>query len=185
MNENESPPRALSALRRAGRAVGAVELTIGMVSLLAILVLVFLQAAQRYLPVPQVAWTGEISRFGLVWLTFSAAGLLVTSRGHIALELVDSIPNERVVRAVQAFALVVLTVIGFGLTLEAWALVQTQGVIRSPVLRLPMSLVYLPVLLGLVSTTVRAAITAVEVIVHGPVIADPAEDGPVDQESAS
>ena len=185
MNDNESPPRAVAALRRAGRAVGAVEMTIGVLSLLAILVLVFLQAAQRYLPVPQVAWTGEISRFGLVWLTFAAAGLLVTSRGHIALEIVDTIPNERIVRVVQAFALIVLTVIGVGLTLEAWALVQTQGIIRSPVLRVPMSLVYLPVLLGLVSTTVRAAISAVEVILHGPVIADPAEDDTPEQETAS
>lgn len=182
MTENHDARAPIGVLRRLGRSVGAVELTIGVLSLLAILVLVFLQALQRYLPIAQVAWTGEISRFALVWLTFSAAGLLVTSRGHVALELADALPSRMAVRIAQALALVILVVIGLGLTAEAWALVQTQGVIRSPVLRIPMSLVYLPVLIGLVSTTVRAAIAAIDVIRNGPVLAETDDDGSPDAE---
>lgn len=172
MTSSPSPTTGTGPLHRVGRLVGAVELTIGVLSLVAILALVFFQALQRYLPIDQLPWTGEISRFALVWLTFSAAGLLVTSRGHIALELADTLPSPALVRAVQALALVILTAIGVGLTLEAWALVTTQGAIRSPVLRLPMSLVYVPVLIGVVSTTVRAALGAIDVLRNGPVLTE-------------
>lgn len=166
------PQRRHSALRRAVTIVTAIELTIGAISLMIILVLVFIQAAQRYLPFEGFAWTGELSRFSLVWLTFSVAGLLVTSRSHIALEIIDAIPNLMIVRIIQVFALVVLAATGVGLTLEAWALVTTQGIIKSPVLRIPMSWVYLPVLLGAASTAIRAAIAAIDVAVHGPVLAE-------------
>lgn len=150
----------------------AIELTIGAISLMIILILVFIQAAQRYLPFEGFAWTGELSRFSLVWLTFSVAGLLVTSRSHIALEIIDAIPNLMIVRIVQVFALVVLAATGVGLTLEAWALVTTQGIIKSPVLRIPMSWVYLPVLIGAASTAIRAAIAAIDVAIHGPILAE-------------
>lgn len=162
------PSRPQGALRRVVRVVTAVELTIGAIALLAILVLVFFQAVQRYLPIDSVPWTGEIARFSLVWLTFSAAGLLVTSRGHIALEIVDAIPNQTTVRVIQTFALLVVAATGVGLALEAASLVSTQGMLRSPVLRIPMSWVYLPVLVGAISTAVRAAVAALDVALHGP-----------------
>lgn len=161
-------------IRRLLTVLGVIELTLGSLSLVAILVLVFHQALQRYLPIDQIAWTGEVARFSLVWLTFSVAGWLVTARGHIALEIVDTIPRPQLVRAVQVFALVIVAATGAGLTIEAWALVTTQGIIKSPVLRLPMSWVYVPVLFGAASTTVRAALAAWDVARHGPWI-DPSE----------
>jgi hypothetical protein len=57
----------------------AVELSIGVAALLLIFALVLLQAAQRYLPIDGWPWTGELARFGLVWLTFVVAGVLVSS----------------------------------------------------------------------------------------------------------
>ncbi len=95
--------------------------------LLVILVLVFAQAAQRHLPVTAAAWTGEVSRFGLAWLTLGLAGVLITLRGHITLEVLDIVPKPQFVRFVQAFALVVTAVIAAGLAREAFALVQSQG----------------------------------------------------------
>jgi TRAP-type C4-dicarboxylate transport system permease small subunit len=165
------PRRHVGGLRRIVRAITVIELSIGGIALLTILALVFLQALQRYLPIEQIAWTGEIARFSLVWLTFVVAGVLVTERGHIALEIVDAIPNRSVVRGIQAFALLVVAATGVGLVVEASALVATQGIIRSPVLRLPMSWVYIPVLVGAASTAIRATVAAIDVIVHGPVIA--------------
>ena len=153
---------------RSLRVLSRVELTIGIVSMVAILVLVFYQALQRYLPLGQVAWTGEISRFSMVWLTFAVMGWLVTARSHIALEVADTLPSPALVRAVQVFALVVVAAVGVGIALEAYALVDTQGIIKSPVLRIPMSWVYVPVLFGAVSTALRAAIAAVDVAVNGP-----------------
>lgn len=178
MNErNVAPP--LRVLRRIGRVVGLVEITFGAITLLVILTLVFLQAAQRYLPIDQIAWTGEVSRFALTWLTFSAAGLLVTSRGHIALELVDTMRNPKVVRVVHVVSYLLLAVIGVGLTIAAWNLYESQSIISSPVLRMPMSLVYVPVLIGLASMTVRAVINGIETAVNGPVLGEFEDDNEV------
>ncbi|WP_062301333.1 TRAP transporter small permease [Demequina subtropica] len=175
MTDKDTFRQPFAVLRRLGGVMAAIELTLGALALLTILVLVFYQALQRYLPIDQIAWTGEISRFSLVWLTFVVAGLLVSTRGHIALEIADAIPHPMVVRAVQVFAMAVVAATGVGLTLEAWALVTTQGIIKSPVLRWPMSWVYLPVLLGAASITVRAAVAAVDVALHGPVLRETEE----------
>jgi len=164
-----APP---GALMRIARGIGLVELTIGGVTLLMIFVFVLWQALQRYLPLESIAWTGELSRFSLIWLTFSAMGVLITSHGHIALELVDTIRRPMVVRIIQVFALLVVAVTAVGLTREAANLVATQAMIKSPVLRMPMSWVYIPVLVGSVSTLIRSVIAAVVIALRGPVIAD-------------
>lgn len=169
----DRPP---SALAKVGAAIGVVERTVGTISLLMILALVFLQALQRHLPIPQIPWTGELARFAMLWLTFMACGLLVTSRGHIAMEFLDTLKNKRAVQAVQAFAMIVLTIVGVGLTYEAWALVQTQGILRSPSLGVQMSWIYLPVLLGCLSTAVRAALQVIDIIRNGPVLPETADD---------
>jgi TRAP-type transport system small permease protein len=163
------------ALHRAITVVGIAELAIGSLSLVLIFVLMLAQAGQRYLPWEGIAWTGEVSKFALIWLTFSAMGILVTARGHIALEVVDTFKNQTIVRVVQVFALLVVAAIGVGLLLESVALVQTQGILKSPVLRIPMSLVYIPVLIGAASTAIRAAVLAVDVALHGPVLPTGAE----------
>jgi TRAP-type C4-dicarboxylate transport system permease small subunit len=154
----------------------AIEVAIGAISIMLILILVFTQAAQRYLPFDGFAWTGELSRFSLVWATFAVAGVLVTSRSHIAMEIIDAIPNPMIVRIIQVFALLVVAATGVGLTVEAWALVSTQGIIKSPVLRVPMSWIYVPVLIGAASTAIRALIAATDVALHGPVLADESSD---------
>lgn len=169
MSEPVPPGRARRLLGRAGTVLGVVEMTIGAVTLLMILVFVFLQALQRYLPIPQIAWTGELARFAMVWLTFAVMGLLVTMRGHIALEIVDAIDKPMLVRVVQTFALMVVAAVGVAIAIEAVALISSQGIIKSPVMRWPMSWVYVPILFGGISTTLRAVVGAVDIAVRGPV----------------
>ncbi|MCS0500324.1 TRAP transporter small permease [Protaetiibacter mangrovi] len=168
LDAHPSPRR--QALHRAITLIGILELAIGAVSLVVIFVFMLIQAGQRYLPFEGFAWTGEISRFALIWLTFSAMGLLVTARGHIALEVADTIKNPRVVRAIQVFALIVVAAVAIGLTVSALDLVESQGIVKSPVLRIPMSFVYIPVLIGSISTAIRAVVAAVDIARHGPVL---------------
>lgn len=175
MTPQEQPPTT-GILRRVGRIITMIELTIGAVSVLMILVLVFYQALQRYLPFESLAWTGELARFALLWATFAAMGILVTGNGHIALELADAIRNPLIVRIIQVFALLVVAAVGIGLSLEAWGLISTQGIVKSPVLRIPMSWVYIPVLIGAISTAIRALVSAADVALHGPKAADVDED---------
>lgn len=159
------------------RLLTAVELTIACVAMAMIFVLILFQAVQRYLPLPQVVWTGELSQFALIWLTFAAAGVLVTRNGHIALQLVDNLPSPGAVRVVQTLALALVAVIAALFTWACWELVYSAGFLTSPALGLPMSWVYAVVLVGLVSTTVRAAVGAVQVARFGVPAAEDSADG--------
>jgi TRAP-type C4-dicarboxylate transport system permease small subunit len=144
-----------------------VELGLAATALAVLFVLVLVQAAQRYLPVSGWSWTGELARFCLVWVTFTVAGVLVTSDSHIALQLVDNIKNPRVVRFVRVLASVVVAVIGAGFAAEAWQLITSQGQLKSPSLRMPLTFLYLFPFLGFLSTAVRGAVAAVVFAVRG------------------
>lgn len=158
--------------RRVVDILTRLELGFGAIMLLIILVLVFLQAAQRHSPFDSVAWTGEVSRFALAWLTFSVAGVLITHRGHITLEVVDTLPAPKLIRVVQVFSLVVVAVVALGLSREAWDLIQTSSALSSPVLGLTMSIVYIPVFVGMVSTVIRSLAAAWSIAKNGPIIPD-------------
>jgi TRAP-type C4-dicarboxylate transport system permease small subunit len=168
----EPPPR----LRAVVRWVTGLELAVGVVAVLLIFSLVLVQAGQRYLPFEGWSWTGELARFCLVWLTFAVAGVLVTSDSHIAIELVDGIRNPLVVRVVRVVACLVVAVIGAGLAVEAWVLVFDRPPIKSPALQMPMSWLYVPLLLGFASTTVRALVAALAYAVVGVPERDDDED---------
>ena len=144
-----------------------IELALGVATLLLIFGLVLLQAAQRYLPIDGWPWTGELARFCLVWLTFVVAGVLVTSDSHISIEMIDSVSNEIVRRVVRVISCLVVAAIGVGLCAEAWELAHTQGILKSPALRMPMSWLYAVSLIGFVSVVVRALVAAVRYAVLG------------------
>jgi TRAP-type transport system small permease protein len=154
-------------LRQAGRVVTGIELTIGVGALLLIFGLVLLQAAQRYLPIEGWPWTGELARFCLVWLTFVVAGVLVTTDSHISIEMIDLVPGALLRRLVRVLSCLIVALIGVGLCAEAWELMQTQDVIKSPALRMPMSWLYAISLIGFVSVVVRSLIAAVDYAVNG------------------
>ncbi|MCQ1945902.1 MULTISPECIES: TRAP transporter small permease [unclassified Arthrobacter] len=171
-DKQKPPPGEQGRWGRIAAVITRIEVVIGAVSLITILAMVFLQALQRYLPGGGFAWTGELARFALIWLTFAAAGVLVSTNGHIALEIVDAIPNQMVVRWAQVVALLVVAATGIGLTIEAFALIDSQQIIKSPVLGVPMSWVYIPVLIGVISLAIRALIAAVLVARNGPMLTE-------------
>ena len=152
---------------RSARVVTTIELAIGAVALLLIFFLVLIQAGQRYLPIDGWSWTGELARFSLVWLTFVVAGVLVTSDSHIAIEMIDMVRSPLVRRVVRVISCLVVAAIGVGLSAEAWELTSTQGLLKSPAMRMPMSWLYGLSLIGFVSTTIRALIAAIVFAVVG------------------
>jgi len=141
--------------------VTGIEIGVAAAVLVLLFALVLLQAAQRYLPFEGATWTGELARYCLVWLAFGMTGVLVTRDGHIALEMVDLIKNEMVVRVIRVFACLTVAVIGAAFAAEAWELVRTQWRLKSPALEMPLSWLYVLPLLGFVSTAVRGVIAAV------------------------
>lgn len=159
-----TPPTALARLVRV--ATGT-ELALGAAALLIIFFLVLLQAGQRYLPIDGWPWTGELARFSLVWLTFVVAGVLVTTDSHISIEMIDMVPGAGVRRVVRVVSCLIVAAIGVGLCAEAWELMQTQGILKSPAMRMPMSWLYGVSIIGFVSVVVRSLIAAVRYAVLG------------------
>jgi len=152
---------------RIGRVVTGIEIGLAAAVTVLMFVLVLLQAAQRYLPFDGWTWTGELARFCLVWLAFVLTGVLVSTDGHIALEMVDLIKNPMVVRVIRVFALLTVAVIGAAFAAEAAELIRTQGRLKSPALEMPMSWLYVLPFLGFVSTAVRGLIEAYRIGRYG------------------
>ncbi|HLR45376.1 MAG TPA: TRAP transporter small permease subunit, partial [Brevibacterium sp.] len=107
------------------------------------------------------------------------AGLLITMRGHITLEIVDAARSRLFVRIVQSGAMLIVAAIAIMLVVEAIALIESQGILKSAVLRIPMSWVYIPVLVGVASTAIRSLIQAVRIAVVGPMFTDVDDDAEV------
>ena len=59
------------------------------------------RSCQRYLPGGGWAWTGEIARFAMVWVTFVMSGYLMAHDGHIAIKVVDYFLPVRALGAVK------------------------------------------------------------------------------------
>lgn len=181
------PPARKTPLRRVVDVVTMIEVGIAGLAVALIFVLVLVQAGQRYLPIDGWTWTGELARYGLVWVTFTATGVLVTRDGHIALQLVDGLRSELVVRAVHVVALVVVAATGVGFAFACWSLIDESRNLTTPSLGLPMQWVYVLPLLGFVSTAVRAAVAAALVATRGVPAADSSDDlaiqvnGPLDK----
>ena len=159
-----APPRWLA---RSIRVLTAIELTIGVAALLMIFGLVLLQAGQRYLPIDGWPWTGELARFCLVWLTFVMAGVLVTNDSHISIEMIDMVPGAMLRRVVRVTSCLIVAAIGVGLCREAWELAHTQGILKSPAMRMPMSWLYAVSIIGFVSVVLRSLIAALQYAVLG------------------
>lgn len=172
------PPRGVALV---ARIASAIELALGAVALLLIFFLVLLQAIQRYLPIEGWSWTGELARFSLVWLTFVVAGVLVTRDSHISIEMIDGLRSPVLLRVVRVASCLVVAAVGVALTAEAWELVDTQGILKSPALGMPMSWLYAVTLVGCISIVVRASVQAVLVAVLGVPDRDADEDAVVSE----
>src|SRR5436190_8910397 len=66
--------------------------------------IVFLQFFTRYVLNDSLAWTEEIARYGLMWLTFIGGAVVTRKKTHIAVELVSNVMKPGPMRtALHAF----------------------------------------------------------------------------------
>jgi TRAP-type C4-dicarboxylate transport system permease small subunit len=111
--------------------------------------LVFANVVLRYGFGVSLAWAEEVSRYMMIWLALLASGLALREGAHIAVEtLPDSLPRAL---AVPLRGLAVLLVAGF-LALMLWLgwyYAQFAMMQRTPVLRLPVGMIYLAIPIGM------------------------------------
>ena len=116
-----------------------------------IAIVTFLQVVLRYLFGVPLAWSEELGRFLLVWLTFIGAGVLVRlPDGHPAVDtLPQALPGRAryvVERASRLLVIVACVAMGWG----GARMTQVQWTQTSPSLELSMGMVYLCIPVGAV-----------------------------------
>lgn len=153
----ETAPEVLPA-REPFRSVlhwlGLAEQSVGALLLVAILGLVLAQVAQRYLP-GGVAWTGEISRFSMVWLTFVMSGYLLAHDAHIAIKVVDYFLPVRALGTVNLLGHALITVV---CAVMMYGVFDFMGHDRGQVTaaaEIPLTFIYTVIAFGFASTAVR------------------------------
>lgn len=107
-----------------------------------IVVSVFCQVVFRFLINQPLAWTEELARYSLVWLTFLGAAYAASLKGHVSIDFfVKKLPL-----ILQKGLMMIVTVVCFYffylLISEGFNLVLHSMTQLSPVLRLPMGYVY-------------------------------------------
>lgn len=108
----------------------------------------FLQFFSRYVLNDSIAWTEEIGRYLLIWVTFFGAAIVFRRRTNIAVEIiVDMLPPTGA--KLMRFLADVIT-LGFVILLVwfAWSLTQRMMIQRMTVIDVSMSVVYGGVLIG-------------------------------------
>jgi TRAP-type transport system small permease protein len=117
--------------------------------------IVFLQFFTRYVLNDSLAWTEEIARYGLIWVTYIGAVMVTRRNSHIAVMLLPNLLPAWGGRLLLAVIdLVMLAFLGL-LTYFSVLIVQRMHVQVMSVVDLPMSYVYAAVVLGCALMLVR------------------------------
>jgi TRAP-type C4-dicarboxylate transport system permease small subunit len=111
--------------------------------------IVFLQFFTRYVLNDSLAWTEEIARYGLMWVTFIGGAVVTRRNSHIAVELFSNILPAGPLRAALLALIDVIKLGFFGLLAFFSVLIaERMHYQRMTVIDLPMSVVYGGVALG-------------------------------------
>ncbi|MCC7271443.1 MAG: TRAP transporter small permease [Alphaproteobacteria bacterium] len=128
---------------------------------------VFAQFFTRYILNDSLAWTEEVARYLLMWVTFIGAAVPMRRRTHIAVEVLHQFLPERLVRPLRA-AIDAVT-LGF-LGCLAWfsiLILERMQIQRMTIIDLPMSWVYGGIAVGVFIMLLRALQVAVQNLRRG------------------
>lgn len=132
------------------RALGVVESGIVTVSLLAMIIVVFLQVFSRYVIHSSLPWSEELARYLMTWAVFIGASIGAKEGVHIGVAaFVNLLP-----RALQKANIVLsgLCSMAFGLITSVVGYLAVARIAHmeqlSPAMELPMWIAYLPICVG-------------------------------------
>src|SRR4051794_6262963 len=105
--------------------------------------IVFLQFFTRYVLNDSLAWTEEIARYGLMWITFIGGAVVTRRNTHIAVELLSNVMRPGPLRrALLAFVDFVKLLFLALLAYFSVTIIERMHYQRMTVFALPMSYVY-------------------------------------------
>jgi TRAP-type transport system small permease protein len=173
---------ATAALERLSRALARMERAVSLLLLLTVFGLMAAQVIARYMFGRPIAWSEELARLALIWLTFMAASFVMADARHIAVDVVSRAlsPRRRVLLECVSAAVVIAACVV--LVPAGLQFASQMGPVRSPALLLPMSWWYIAAVLGFALVGLHATINAALTIVRGVPVWDrgPDETGRAD-----
>ncbi len=146
------------AVKKIDRYVNKVLAIIAITMLAAMSVIVFAQVVFRIVHA-SIPWSEEVSKYLLIWSTFLGSAMGIRKGSMVGLEFVGNVLPEKggkilkiIVDIIMMAFLLVLIVVGFWASRRVWF--QT-----TPVLKLPMGLMYAAVPVGSVFMLFNLLIT--------------------------
>ncbi|WP_404322773.1 TRAP transporter small permease [Cytobacillus firmus] len=106
-------------------------------------IVVFLQVLFRFVLDQPLAWTEELSRYLLVWITFLGAGYAVSVKAHPSIELLFEKANQAVRRVLLALSTVLVVFFFYQIIVNSFIFIERSMMQTSPALQVPMGMVYL------------------------------------------
>ncbi|WNC14692.1 TRAP transporter small permease [Brevibacillus brevis] len=112
--------------------------------LLAVMVVaVFLQVLFRFLLDQPLAWTEELARYLLIWITFLGSAYAMAIKAHIGTEYIQKFLSPLANKIVLAVA-ALLSIFFFGVMVQQGYLLAARSMTQtSPTLLVPMGYVYM------------------------------------------
>lgn len=156
--------------------VAAVERWIAAALLAVVLVVAVLQVLSRYVLNTPMATSDEVARFALIWATFIAAALTQHRDQHIAVLILRKRGGPRQRVALQVLANVIALLTGVFICYLGIETLTRSARVSSPSLEIPMSLVYLGVVLGFALIALHSLRNVRNLIVVGRTRGDHLED---------
>lgn len=145
------------------------------IALLSMLLIVFANFVSRYVFGTPITWGEEASRYLMIWATFIAASLGVKKGAHITLDiLIVYLPERanRILRATSYIVSMIYCVILIVIGIPFINSLVEKGQL-SPALHIPMSIIYLAVLIGTIFMFIRYVLLFISDIIKSEQIEKP------------
>ncbi|MBM4761361.1 TRAP transporter small permease [Bacillus sp. B15-48] len=107
-----------------------------------LVVVVFLQVLFRFVFEQPLAWTEELSRYLLVWLTFLGAGYGMSIKAHPSVEILYEKAGPALKKVLSVVTTVLIIFFFWQVIVNSLEFIGKSMTQTSPVLRLPMGLIY-------------------------------------------
>lgn len=107
-----------------------------------LVIAVFLQVIFRFVIQQPLAWTEELSRYCLVWLTFLGAAYAMSTKAHIGMEVFVKLFALSIQKVLYVIATIASLMFFLLMVVQGYDLAIQSMSQLSPVLRIPMGVIY-------------------------------------------
>lgn len=132
-----------------------VEDLIGVLLMVGILVVMTLGVFFRYVLNDSLTWSEELSRYGLIYMTYLGCATAVRRGTHIRVDLADFLLPERPRRILGAVVDLLMLAFFVFLVVETYTIMDVLRTSRSTAMQIPIGYVYFGILLGFVLASLR------------------------------